>query len=115
MTEEFFTPDLIKNLGMLRKFAKLPRALLKPSLHAEFLSHLESSKPYPWTTAECLKKIALRLCISYTDARDIYFHLIWNKSIKIDLFDAPIRLTAPLPKFEVVETDSLDLIREGSL
>ncbi|EHY76112.1 hypothetical protein PstZobell_01587, partial [Stutzerimonas stutzeri ATCC 14405 = CCUG 16156] len=34
VTEELFTPDLIQNLGFLRKYAKLPRALMDVSLHS---------------------------------------------------------------------------------
>lgn len=37
VTEELFTPDLIQNLGFLRKYAKLPRALMDVSLHSPSL------------------------------------------------------------------------------
>ncbi|WP_236732739.1 TnsA endonuclease N-terminal domain-containing protein, partial [Pseudomonas amygdali] len=60
VAEELFTSDLIKNLGLLRRFAQLPRALMSSSLHSEFLEILESSKAYPWSTSECLRKIATR-------------------------------------------------------
>jgi len=37
VTDELFTTDLIKNLGLIRKFSQLPRTLLQPSLHKKFL------------------------------------------------------------------------------
>lgn len=103
VTDEFFTPDLIKNLGMLRKYAKLPRDLMKVPLHVNFIECLESSKDYPWTLATCLRKIASRLSISYIDAQGVFFYLIWNKVIKIDLVSAPLFLTALVPDFEVLK------------
>ncbi len=104
VTEEMFTSDLIKNLGLIRKCAQLPRALANPSLHIEFLEHLDSFRPYPWTTIDSLRKIATKLFLPYLDVRSIYFHLIWNKTIKIDLVGAPIQMTAPLPLLEIVES-----------
>lgn len=108
VTEEFFTPDLIKNLGLLRKYSQLSRQLSQPSLHAEFLEHLENARPYPWSAAESLRKIATRLCITYQDVKGIYLHLIWNKRIKIDLQQGGIQMSIPLPTFQVIN-DSLDL------
>lgn len=101
VTEELFTPDLIKNLGLLRRFAQLPRALMSLSLHSEFLEILESSRAYPWSTSECLRKIATRLSIPYVEARDIFFNLIWRKLIQIDLSSAPLHLKSPLPDLKV--------------
>ena len=114
VTEEMFSPDLIKNLGLLRKFAQLPRALAEPSLHTDFLGHLASCRPYPWSTAESLRKIAARLFISYQDSRALYHHLIWAKSIKVDLVGTPIQMTAPLPTFEIIEKPmKISLTAEG--
>lgn len=115
VTEEMFTPDLIKNLGLLRRYAQLPRALMSSSLHAEFLELLESSKVYPWATSECLRRIATRLCIAYGDARDIFYNLIWRKIIKIDLSSAPLHLKSPLPDFKVIYSSDLNALSEKSL
>lgn len=115
VTEEDFTPDLIKNLGLLRRYAQLPRALMNSSLHSEFLELLESSKPYAWaTTAECLRKISKRLSIPYAEARDIFFNLIWRKVIRLDLFNVPLHLTSPLPDFHIVYPSELSSLRERS-
>ena len=114
VTEEMFSPNLIKNLGLLRKFAQLPRALAEPSLHAYFLENLASCRPYPWSTAESLRKIAARLFISYQDSRALYHHLIWAKSIKIDLVGTLIQMKAPLPNFEIIERSIKNsLVAEG--
>ncbi|HGY2296392.1 TPA: TnsA endonuclease N-terminal domain-containing protein [Pseudomonas putida] len=115
VTEEFFTPDLIKNLGFLRRFAQLPRALMNLSLHSEFLELLEASKAYPWTTSECLRKISTRLGIAYGDARDIFFNLIWRKVIQIDLSSTPLHLKSPLPDFKVIYSSDLNALGERSL
>ncbi|NBB32527.1 TnsA endonuclease N-terminal domain-containing protein [Pseudomonas sp. BC115LW] len=112
VTEEFFTQDLIKNLGMLRKYSQLPRDLIKSSLHVDFIDCLENSRACPWTLAECLRKIAYRLSISYADARGIFFYLVWNKVIKVDLLDAPLLLTAALPEFEVFQTTGQAFLKE---
>lgn len=115
VTEEMFTPDLIKNLGLLRRYAQLPRALMSSSLHTEFLELLESSKAYPWAMSECLRRIATRLGIAYSDARDIFFNLIWRKVIQIDLSNAPLHLKSPLPDFKVVYSSDLNALGERSL
>lgn len=115
VTEEMFTPDLIKNLGLIRRYAQLPRALISSSLHADFLDLLESSKPYPWATSECLRRIATRLGIPYSDARDIFFNLIWRKVIQFDLSNAPLHLKSPLPDFKIVYSSDLNALTERSL
>lgn len=115
VTEEMFTPDLIKNLGLLRRYAQLPRALMSSSLHSEFLELLESSKAYPWATSECLRRIATRLGIAYSDARDIFFNLIWRKVILTDLSNAPLHLKSPLPDLKVIYSSDLNALSEKSL
>lgn len=115
VTEESFTQDLIKNLGLLRRYAQLPRALMNSSLHTEFLELLEFSRPYPWSTSECLRKIATRLGITYGDARDIFFNLIWRKIIQIDLSGAPLHLKSPLPDFKIIYPSDWNALSEGSL
>lgn len=104
VTEELFTPDLILNLAFLRKYAKLPRALMDVSLHSEFIEILESIKVCPWSTSESLRKIGNRLAIPYSEARDIFFNLIWRKIIRLDLSGAPLHLKSPLPEFNVVSS-----------
>jgi len=113
VTEEYFTRDLIKNLGMLRKYAKLPRDLMKSFLHARFIELLENSRPYPWSLAECLRKIASQLSISYADARGVFFYFVWNKVVKIDLSNAPLLLTDALPEFEVIQTTGQISLKEN--
>lgn len=103
VTEEFFTPDLIKNLGMLRKYARLPRDLMRIPLHVNFIECLEGSKDYQWTLATCLRKIASHLSMSYIDAQRVFFYLVWNKVLKIDLVSAPLFLTSLVPDFEVFQ------------
>ncbi|MFJ4049792.1 TnsA endonuclease N-terminal domain-containing protein [Pseudomonas hunanensis] len=105
VTELGFSDVFIKNLGLLRKYAQLPRALAQPELLSKFVSELIASRPYPWSTAECLRKIASRLFISYQDARYIYLYLIWSKTIKIDLVTQPIMMSKPLTDFDVAVCD----------
>ncbi|MFG0268662.1 TnsA endonuclease N-terminal domain-containing protein [Pseudomonas sp. zjy_14] len=115
VTEEEFTPDLIKNLGLLRRYAQLPRPLMNSTLHTDFLELLESSKPYAWaTTAECLRKISKRLSIPYAETRDIFFNLIWQKFIRLDLFNVPLHLTLPLPDFQIVYPSEFTSLSERS-
>lgn len=114
VTEEFFTPDLIKNLGLLRRYAQLPRALMDSSLHSQFIEALEACKAYPWSTSECLRKIATRLSIPYAESRDIFFNLIWRKIIRINLSIAPLHLKLALPTFEVVYPSDLTILSEKS-
>ncbi|GLH41363.1 transposase [Pseudomonas atacamensis] len=103
VTDEFFTRDLIKNLGLIRRYSKLPRDLMKVPLHSNFIDCLENSREYSWTLATCLRKIASLLSISYVDAQAIFFYLVWNKVLKIDLAGAPLQLTGPVPHFEVFQ------------
>jgi hypothetical protein len=115
VTEELFTPDLILNLVYLRKYAKLPRALMDVSLHLEFIEILESIRVCPWSTSESLRKIGHRLSIPYSEARDIFFNLIWRKIIRVDLSGAPLHLKSPLPNFNVVfPTETLKLSEKSS-
>ncbi|NMZ32832.1 TnsA endonuclease N-terminal domain-containing protein [Pseudomonas proteolytica] len=104
VTDEFFTRDLIKNLGLIRKYSKLPRDLMKVSLHSNFIDCLANSRDYPWTLATCLRKIASLLPISYIDAQAIFFYLVWNKVLKIDLVSSPLHLTGLVPDFEVIQS-----------
>jgi hypothetical protein len=113
VTDEFFTPDLIKNLGLLRKYSKLHRDLMKTPLHIKFIECLESSREYPWTLATCLRKIANQLSISYIDAQGIFFHLVWTKALKVDLVSAPLFLTAPVPAFEVFKLPAQEHMKEN--
>jgi len=108
VTDEFFTRDLIKNLGLIRKYSKLPRDLMKVSLHSNFIDCLENSREFPWTLATCLRKIASLLSISYIDAQAIFFYLVWNKVLKIDLVSSPLHLTGLVPDFEVIQ-NSIDI------
>ncbi|WP_415760989.1 TnsA endonuclease N-terminal domain-containing protein [Pseudomonas sp. CP4] len=108
VTDEFFTRDLIKNLGLIRKYSKLHRNLMKVSLHSNFIDCLANSREYPWTLATCLRKIASLLSISYIDAQAIFFHLVWNKVLKIDLVSSPLHLTGLVPDFEVIQ-NSVDI------
>ncbi len=115
VTEELFTPDLVQNLVFLRKHAKLPRALMDVSLQSEFIEILESIKIYPWSTSEVLRRIGNRLSIPYSEARDIFFNLIWRKIIRLDLSGAPLHLKSPLPDFKVVPpTEMIKLIEKSS-
>jgi len=114
VTEDLFTQDLILNLVFLRKFAKLPRALMDVPLHLQFIEILESIKVCPWSTSEILRKIGYRLSIPYTDARDIFFNLIWQKIIRIDLSDAPLQLKSPLPDFSVFYPAEISTLSEKS-
>lgn len=75
---------------------------------------LESSKAYPWSTSECLRKIATRLSIPYAEARDIFFNLIWRKIIQIDLSSEPLHLKSPLPDFKVIYPSELTAQSEKS-
>ncbi|WP_343177133.1 TnsA endonuclease N-terminal domain-containing protein [Pseudomonas sp. 4810-S13] len=103
VTDEFFTRDLIKNLGLIRKYSKLHRDLMKVPLHSNFIDCLANSREYSWTLATCLRKIACLLSISYIDAQAIFFHLVWNKILKIDLVNTPLHLTGLVPDFEVFQ------------
>ena len=101
VTDEFFTRDLIKYLGLIRRYSKLSRDLMKAPLHSSFIECLVNSREYSWTLATCLRKIASLLSISYIDAQAIFFHLVWNKILKIDLVNTPLHLTGLVPGFEV--------------
>lgn len=106
VTEEMFTPDLVKNLGLIRNYSNLPRALLQQSLQADFIQLLVEYRPYPLDAAECLRKIASRMHITYPDAKNIFLYLVWNKRLIFDLTKAPIQMQSPIPNFEVYEDDS---------
>lgn len=114
VTEELFTPDLIQNLAFLRKHAKLPRALMDVSLQSEFIEILESIKVCPWSTSEGLRRIGNRLSIPYSEARDIFFNLIWRKIIRLDLSGAPLHLKSPLPDFNIVSATEMIKLSEKS-
>ena len=56
-----------------------------------------------WVYVQSLRKIASLLSISYIDAQAIFFHLVWNKILKIDLVNTPLHLTGLVPDFEVFQ------------
>ena len=76
---------------------------MKVPLHSSFIECLANSREYSWTLATCLRKIASLLSISYLDAQAIFFHLVWNKVLKIDLINTPLHLTSLVPEFEVFQ------------
>lgn len=115
VTEELFTPDLILNLVLLRKYARLPRDLMNVSLHSYFIEILESIKSCSWSTSESLRRIGNRLSIPYSEARDIFFNLIWRKIIRLDLSSAPLHLKSPLPELDVVSFSQMIKLSEKSL
>lgn len=106
VTEAGFTVELVQNLGLLRKFAQIPRALTQPTVVTDFLLSLRGFQGYPWTTAQVLKKVATKLFISYQDSRALYHYLIWHKRIKLDLIRAPLQMGLPLPELLIVEDTS---------
>lgn len=116
VTEVGFTVELVQNLGLLRKFAQIPRALTQPTVVTDFLYCLREFQGYPWTTAQVLKKIATRLFISYQDSRALYHYLIWHKRIKLDLIHVPLQMGLPFPELLIVEdTYSYWKTAEGAL
>lgn len=105
VTEERFTPNLVKNLGLLRNYSSLPRALLEQSLQTDFIQFLVEYRPYPLNAAECLRKIASRMHINYQDAKNIFLYLAWNKRLIFDLSKAPIQMQSTIPSFEIYDDD----------
>lgn len=114
ITDEFFTSDLVKNLGLLRKYAVLPRALAKPEMHAEFLALLKNIQSPHMSVADCLKRIAARLFVNYLDAKNIYLHLIWIKRIKVDICSSAIQLTGKLPAFSIIDPPATCVLQDRS-
>lgn len=102
VTEEQFTIDLINNLGLIRKFASLPRSLVRSDLVESFLYFLRRCEGCGWKTSDALRKIASKIHIPYLDAKQLYLYLIWSKRIRLDLASAPIQTGLPLPSFEIV-------------
>lgn len=115
VTEKDFTVDLIKNLGLLRQHTLLPRELNNSSLLSDFVDHLVALKAYPWSTGQCLRKVASRLCLSYSSAKHIFYYLIWWKMIRIDLANTLLLLTSPLPDFTVISLTESAPLSEKSL
>lgn len=115
VTEEQFTIDLINNLGLLRKFANIPRSLIQTELVEEFLYCLDQCDGQGWKTDAALRKVASKLYLPYRDVKQLYLYLIWSKRIKIDLYSAPIQTGLPLPSLEIVGAGSKRVITLGEV
>ena len=85
ITEQNIPATLRSNLDWLRKGAALKRELQQRELTINFLNKLNSMRDFQWSLDRMLRSIASSLFVPYSDAKDIFMHLVWNKNIVLDL------------------------------
>ncbi|MBA1279154.1 transposase [Pseudomonas stutzeri] len=85
VTEENIPATLSSNLDWFRKGATLKRELQQRALIVSFLDEVKSMREFQWPLDRMLKSIAKSLFIPYSDAKNIFMHLVWNKNIILDL------------------------------
>lgn len=85
ITEQNIPATLRSNLDWLRKGAALKRELQQRELTINFLNELNSMRDFQWSLDRMLRSIASSLFVPYSDAKDIFMHLVWNKNIVLDL------------------------------
>jgi len=84
VTEENIPATLSSNLDWFRKGATLKRELQQRALIVSF-DEVKSMREFQWPLDRMLKSIAKSLFIPYSDAKNIFMHLVWNKNIILDL------------------------------
>jgi hypothetical protein len=85
VTEENIPATLSSNLDWFRKGATLKRELQQRALIVNFLNEVNSMREFQWSLDRMLRSIANSLFLPYSDAKNIFMYLVWNKNITLDL------------------------------
>ncbi|AXO63738.1 transposase [Pseudomonas sp. phDV1] len=85
VTEKNIPAILSSNLDWFRKGAALKRELQQRTLIVSFLDEVNSMREFQWPLERMLRSIANSLFIPYSDAKNIFMHLVWNKYITLNL------------------------------
>lgn len=85
VTEQSIPATLSSNLDWFRKGATLKRHLQQRTLIVKFLDEVNNMREFQWSLDRMLRSIANSLFIPYSDAKNIFMHLVWNKNITLDL------------------------------
>ncbi|WP_220815797.1 TnsA endonuclease N-terminal domain-containing protein [Pseudomonas paralcaligenes] len=87
----------IDNLLVLRSYANITPEIASEKNIKQMLEVIALAKFDQVPVREFIKKIAKVIYMQYRDAKKLFFHLVWNRRIEVDLNSNVICLDQPLP------------------
>lgn len=94
-------PTISHNLQWLRKGVHLERRLQDHNLHRYFLDIFSQVNDTGRTLSSMIRATAKTIHLSYDDGVVLFKYLVWNKLIRFDLQEIPLKLTMEAPVFEL--------------
>jgi hypothetical protein len=106
VTQKAIPAALSENLQWLRQAAEVDKGLLQPGIQQRFLDALDRLNPADRILSANIRMAGQAAHMHYKDATQLFKHLVWHKSILLDLKSAPLRLTGVVPEFRFANLDA---------
>lgn len=106
VTEQAIPAALSENLQWLRQSAVVDKGLLQPGIQQRFMDALDRLNPADRILSANIRMAGQAAHIHYKDAIQLFKHLVWHKSILLDLKAAPLRLTGVVSQFRFTDLDT---------
>lgn len=97
ITPSMIGPVTVRNLQWLRKGAKLERHLTHPDFQRNFWDHLNYFYSRERTLSAVIRAVATAISLPYADGVLLFKHLVWQKSIVVNIREDELKLTDPCP------------------
>lgn len=107
VTDEAIDPILSENLQWLRQGATVDRHLMQSAVKDRFLDAFRQLDVTERTLSENIRRAGRDMHLPYRDSQLLFKHLVWTKSITLDLRAVVLKLTAP-PPFMQCANDSIN-------
>lgn len=106
VTEQSIPAALSENLQWLRQSAVVDKGLLQPGIQQRFMDALDRLNPADRILSANIRMAGQAASLHYKDAIQLFKHLVWHKSVLLDLKSAPLRLTWVVPQFRFTGLDT---------
>ena len=106
VTQKAIPAALSENLQWLRQAAVVDKGLLQPGIQQRFLDALDRLNPADRILSANIRIAGQAAHLHYKDAIQLFKHMVWHKSILLDLKSAPLRLTGVVPEFRFANLDA---------
>jgi len=106
VTELCIPLALSENLQWLRQCAVVDKGLMQPGIQHRFLDALDRLNPADRILSANIRIAGQAAHLHYKDAILLFKHMVWHKSILLDLKTTPLRLTGVVPEFRFANLDA---------
>lgn len=106
VTQKAIPLALAENLQWLRQAAVVDKGLLQPGTQHSFLDALDRLNPADRILSANIRIAGQAAQLHYKDAIQLFKHMVWHKSILLDLKSAPLRLTGVVQEFRFTSLDA---------